>query len=462
MEKALGIDFGTEFCRMAEADVRGGTQLLASPQVQERRTPSVVGFTGAWVWGWVAASSTAHKVWDVKSSLLDDGPDALGLSVQQHNYTMEDLVHQFLRHFRQSLVETARDSAALPAVITVPYSFGIRQREALRRAAENAGFSLVGIINEPEAVLLACHAHRLLAPGDRRIAVVFDVGSRRTGVAIFELTLDTNRLSADLLAYQEGPGLRQAQTAVAVQCGLMTDDDGPPAVTYPDLIYAFTHHASHNKDIVLETAGEAHVLSPQCISDELARWSVEVDHTISSSLSMAHLQPRDVDFVFPAGGGCELDVVRRLVSHFSEIVEPRGGASYEDVCVRGAALYAQMRAKPANAESQFESAETPAIGIELSGGAFHPILDVNHGPEARSFRVYEASDPGRDALMVTPYEGFCRIARANWPLCEEPIEIPLTAAETLMKVDVSGQTATSVALRIQYGGEEYCKDLELI
>jgi molecular chaperone DnaK (HSP70) len=89
------------------------------------------------------------------------------------------------RHLKR-LVSSASDfsgKAVNSAVITIPTNFGEKQKEALIKAAKNAGIEVLQLIHEPVAALLAYNARAESVVSDK-IVVVADFGGTRSDVTV--------------------------------------------------------------------------------------------------------------------------------------------------------------------------------------------------------------------------------------------------------------------------------------
>ena len=459
MPDALGIDFGTEFCRLAAIDPVGRIVLLASPQTQDRKTPCAIGFRDEWLWGWSAANQSADTVWDLKLTLSDETDGKSLFTVRDRPYGGQDLIREFFRQLRQHMLEDQRGVAALPAVITVPYSLSLASRQLLRITLENAGFSIRGLINDAEAALLGYRVERQVNHGRCAKAVVFDVGATKTAISIMEVSWDDERLCTDLIAYEEGPGLRQVHTSLAHQIGLACGPEKRPAIMDPDFSCAFLQAAANGEDVAYEADGKSLQLAVTQVKTHIADWAVEADQALSNALSKAGLQARDIELAAPAGGGCEIPQIRKLLSHFSIVLEPPGGCTTEGVVARGAAKYAHILTV-SSSDLEYRSAEVPAIGFELQDGRFHPVLGINHPDGGRDFRVYSSGDTQAEVLRMQPQVGFARTAASNVRV-GEPIEIRLNPTDNLVKATIERKGDKTAELQLKYAGKPISREIQL-
>uniref|UniRef100_A0A4W4E9A4 Heat shock 70 kDa protein 14 n=1 Tax=Electrophorus electricus TaxID=8005 RepID=A0A4W4E9A4_ELEEL len=70
-------------------------------------------------------------------------------------YVSPEEVAKLIFHKMKETAQSALGSDVKDAVITVPFEFGEMQKNALRNAAEKAGFNVLRLIHEPSAALLA-------------------------------------------------------------------------------------------------------------------------------------------------------------------------------------------------------------------------------------------------------------------------------------------------------------------
>ncbi|KAK7149947.1 hypothetical protein R3I94_009306 [Phoxinus phoxinus] len=70
-------------------------------------------------------------------------------------YVSPEDVAKLIFHKMKETAQSALGSDVKDAVITVPFEFGEMQKNALRQAAESAGFDVLRLIHEPSAALLA-------------------------------------------------------------------------------------------------------------------------------------------------------------------------------------------------------------------------------------------------------------------------------------------------------------------
>ena len=150
----MGVDLGTRYALVAHCPPGGSPRVLPN-RWGRLRTPSYVALSaGRFLAGdeavRVALTAPDRAWWDVKRKLGSDW-------VARHGgraYGAEDLLVPLLSLVRED-AEAALGSFVRSGVLAVPAHFGFPERGALGRAARNAGFEEVRIVNEPTAAALS-------------------------------------------------------------------------------------------------------------------------------------------------------------------------------------------------------------------------------------------------------------------------------------------------------------------
>jgi molecular chaperone DnaK (HSP70) len=183
----LGIDFGTT--RTVVAAVRDGRYpIVAFDEDGEFRehVPGLAALCGGRLLvGWAAARAVAageaeHAIRSIKRIAQAARPDDHVLP----GITALELVTAFLAELRRALVERSNFGGAeargpLEAMVAVPANAASRQRWWTLEAFRRAGFSPIGLVNEPTAAAVEFAHHHLGELGKRspkRYVVVYDLG----------------------------------------------------------------------------------------------------------------------------------------------------------------------------------------------------------------------------------------------------------------------------------------------
>lgn len=187
-----GIDLGTT--NSAITRFENGKAVVKKNSMQSDTTPSCVAFTRS---GKVLVGARAHSQLEKDYSLSFRRPDyqsstyiefkrLMGTDHQYvcpslgHNLTPEDLSAEVLRELRKSIL----DDDVRTAVITVPAMFTNTQKDATKRAAQQAGFDYIELIQEPVA---ASVAYGLGSKMKDAYWLVFDFGGGTFDAALMKI-----------------------------------------------------------------------------------------------------------------------------------------------------------------------------------------------------------------------------------------------------------------------------------
>ncbi len=169
----LGIDLGTSNSVAATVDQHGQAIALRNTAGDEL-TPSVVSFPSP---GTVRVGQQARADAGSRPELTvalvkrQMGTDRM-FSFHGVQQTPESLSALILRAIVDGVLP-GHDDRAVPAVITVPAYFGIREREATQQAGLLAGLDVLELASEPVAAAMHYGAGRMPADGS---VVVYDLG----------------------------------------------------------------------------------------------------------------------------------------------------------------------------------------------------------------------------------------------------------------------------------------------
>jgi molecular chaperone DnaK (HSP70) len=200
----LGIDFGTTRVVVAHAD-RGNFPLVSfeAPDGQVHDWfPPVVAISGeARVYGWEAIAVEEDESWTVMRSLkryLRSANPHTQVSLGGQTLPLRQLMAEMMRSLRTELIahsnlvigrdtESEADSEGLfEIMLGVPANANSNQRFLTEEAAQEAGFTVLGLLNEPSAAAIE-FAHRNGAERKSRAGsglVVYDLGGGTFDVSL--------------------------------------------------------------------------------------------------------------------------------------------------------------------------------------------------------------------------------------------------------------------------------------
>ncbi len=204
----LGIDFGTTRIVVAAAD-RGNFPLVhfETPEGQACDWyPPVVAVRGdERLYGWQALAVQDDESWTIlrslKRALRNAGPHT-ELRVGGRNLPLRCLLAEMMVALRTQLLEhsnlDAKASEPLEVVLGVPANANSNQRFLTEDAAQSAGFTVLGLMNEPSAAAIE-YAYRNSAERRTRAGsglLVYDMGGGTFDVSLVMLGEEEHSVEA--------------------------------------------------------------------------------------------------------------------------------------------------------------------------------------------------------------------------------------------------------------------------
>jgi molecular chaperone DnaK (HSP70) len=439
----LGIDFGTT--RTVVAAVHDGRHPLVTFDDEGEFRPHVPGIAavrrGELLFGWAAAHALAageaefgiRSIKRVTQELAPDQP-VPGLPA----ITALELVTAFLRELHGAIVERSslEVRGALEVMIAVPANAASRQRWLTLEAFRRAGFTPVGLLNEPTAAaieLAHLHLGELGKRSPKRYVVVYDLGGGTfdtSAVSLegrrFELIEaegiarlggdDFDELVLEAACAQLGLELRGVARATALERAREAKELLRPASK--KLLVELGPHGSATVDV-----GE---LYAQC--EPLVERTIEETDRLFQRLRAHGIDPddgRELGGLYLVGGGAAFPAVaRRLRARFGKKLQlaPQPFAATAvglaiaadpkaSILVREAATrhFGVWREAAAGADKVFD----PLIGKSMTAPLvierrYRPTHSVGHLRFLECGRLDRAGQPAHDLVPCTeiyfPYD----------------------------------------------------------
>jgi len=194
----IGIDFGTTRIVVAAAD--RGNYPLVNFETPDGRIhdwfPSVVAVSKSKrLYGWSALDKQGSSDWTIVRSLkrlLNGAGPSSEIEIAGERFTVQQLLTEMMQTLNRELVESSTLRTTryekLEAVLGVPANANSNQRFLTQEIARNAGFVVLGLLNEPTAAAVE-FAYR--HGGDRRSRLkggllVYDLGGGTFDVTLVE------------------------------------------------------------------------------------------------------------------------------------------------------------------------------------------------------------------------------------------------------------------------------------
>ncbi|XP_036977921.1 heat shock 70 kDa protein 14 [Acanthopagrus latus] len=268
-------------------------------------------------------------------------------------YVAPEDAAKLILHKMKETAQSALGSDVTGAVITVPFEFAHAQKQALREAAEAAGFHVLRLIHEPAAALLAYNISQDCSSG-RSHFLVYKLGGTSLSVTVLQVTGGLFRVlntHTDHNIGGEGFTLALAQHLAA------------------EFKRTFKHDVTSNARAMLKLMNGAdmakHSLSSlgsaNCFVDSLhdgidfecnvsrARFELLCASLFNKSiqpirplLEEAGLSTKDINKVVLCGGSARIPRLQQMIREMFPDVELLSSAPPDEVIAVGAALEAGL------------------------------------------------------------------------------------------------------------------------
>ncbi|MBS1827259.1 MAG: Hsp70 family protein [Acidobacteria bacterium] len=326
----LGIDFGTT--RIVVAAVDRGNYPVVSFDTPDGSTaewfpPLVAVSPQGQAFGWEAYAHSTDPDWTVVRSLkriLEDAGPNTQLEIGTARYPVLDLVTQLASALADALRHASsahpKKDEPFEIMLGVPANANSNQRFLTAEAFRRAGFSILGIANEPSAASVE-FAHRNKADlDDKQLLLVYDLGGGTFDASLVQYDERTHRvLASEGITTLGGDDFDQTLAELALSAAGVTFDSLTPAETFRLLEQCrIQKEALHpnTKKIVIDLEEVNDKLAPVTILAsefyEHATPYVEETRRAVHDLLERHGNP-DVEWLYITGGGSELPLVSRLL-----------------------------------------------------------------------------------------------------------------------------------------------------
>ncbi len=312
----MGIDFGTTRIIAAVAD-RGNYPIIGfeAPDGPSDWIPSLIAARGAEIrFGWDAWRKQAEPDWtilrSVKRHLEWSGPGA-HLAIGDQDFPLVDLIGGLARALYGALRARFGEAEPLEAMLGVPANANGNQRFLTMDAFRNAGFQVLGLLNEPSAAAIE-YGHRKKLNGR---LLVYDLGGGTFDASLVEMGEGVHTvLDADGIADFGGDDFDLALAELAA------GKEGLYSLTLAEVFRLLEEcrrqkealHPNSRRIVVdLDTAREGLGQATVPVGDfyELCRPMLEESVRIAARLA----DGRDVEALYVTGGGSELPPVARVL-----------------------------------------------------------------------------------------------------------------------------------------------------
>ena len=447
----LGIDFGARTSRAAIW--RDGTTRLVSGWIGEETVDSTVSHTDGetmYVGGppaTVAESFPDRTVGSAKCYVRDVGEDPLEFLRPQA------FAAAVLRILRSNAEEDLGGDVS-GAVVAVPCHFNARQRQAVRDAAEIAGFDHCRLIDETIAAAMSHYR----GEWDDRTVLVFDLGAETLSTSVLDLgggVYETRAVGGDLelggnrwddaivewfvaeTQRERGVDLRDDPVAYhrlkeAAETAKRALSDGTETTVAVDA----SATTSVGTDRIERTLTREHF---EWLTEDLADRALD---SVERALEDAAYETHDVDEVLLVGEATAMPQIRSEMSQFVG-VGPRMDTASAEAVARGAAIMGGIRRGHVD-DVVTLSVTSQSLGVEVEGGMFETLIERNTTVPTEMSKVFTTGDDDQTGVNVRVLQGERDVAAENahlddvqlWGVTQPPSGQP--QVEVTFRIDQDG------------------------
>ncbi|KAK3927068.1 Heat shock 70 kDa protein 14 [Frankliniella fusca] len=310
--------------------------------------------------------------------------DGVYYEVEYEGKTTRRTPDQVHTQLYRKLHETASSSlhtgeSTLPAVLTVPVHFCSASRKEVERAAEEAGFKVLQLIDEPSAALLA-HNVGQVDLNEEGYAVVFRVGGASLDVTVFWINSGMYSLVTNVHQPNIGGHIITEELAKFLAKEFYQKVKLDPMENRRSM--AKLRGAAETCKHVLSTMQTAHCFAESLVdgvdlSSNVSRARFESIlspllpqflEPVSKAIESAGITPKDVKKVVVAGGTLKIPRLQQALSGVVPDAEVLGlgpAISPDEVIAMGAALQASCVPQGWNGDSIMLSEDVSAISQDV-------------------------------------------------------------------------------------------------
>lgn len=329
----LGIDFGTNRIVVAAAD-RGNFPLV-SFDLPDGSTadwyPALCALRGEErLYGWDAWETQADSSWTVVRSvkrLLEDAGPHTSLDLGEQKVLLTDLLNGLVKALASSLRERStlhvKSDEELEVVLGVPANANTNQRFLTVEAFRAAGFSVLGVLNEPSAASVEFgHRQRQTKTG-RETILVYDLGGGTFDASLVTLDNDVHHvIASEGIATVGGDDFDQILADLALEAAGLGQEkrDSISASAWFRLLEECRtkkeslHPNTRRIAVDLESVDPSWPTVQVPVADFYERARPLVEETLAAAEDLLNeIEPTQFEALYVTGGGSELPLVSRVL-----------------------------------------------------------------------------------------------------------------------------------------------------
>lgn len=444
----VGIDFGTSNSMIAVYKGKGLIDIISTDS-GKRFLPSVIYFkneneavTGDSAKGMQLIESD-KTIANIKRYMGTDRAFHL-FGVDYRPEELASIIFKKLMHMYSDYTSDKKPEA----VITVPAYFDHYQREAVRAAAECAGFHVLRLLNEPTSAALF---YNNIGKKENELCMVFDLGGGTLDISLIKMNKKSSKVIATGGSTEIG-GIDYDIMIADYFIDCFRKEHGIDLKSDPIAYQQLLFQAEKSK-IELSSLNEVNMVVPYItiqngkplhFKETLSRETFErvtkpitdmIESIVNKLLVVNGIKTEDISRVLPVGGASRIHTVRKLLDNYYGNILKKD-LNPEEAVVSGAAIHCAMLLKDAD-NKEFMDVTSHNLGIEDNEGKFEVILEKNESFPIKFSKMFTLSDVDRKSITVHVLQDMAKSYLNNAESIEENPDCFVSLAKFDMNVTYS-------------------------
>ena len=424
----LGIDYGGACCSVSQWHGNNHPlETIKFPKFDNKRFPSYISYLpkySEWVIGDLAAGCVEKYPKTSFINIKRHMGENIVMMTQDEEATSEDIVTHFFEILKKFILELPEPGAINGVVLSTPYCFYEYQRAHMMRCAREAGLPVLGLINDPEAIVLTYCFEDRIEKYEEHIMVI-DMGEAKLDIAVFKVIQKKNYIVINCLNTQGSPevggeDIDRIVLKKILEKNSLKDSDlwtniiekkaplmGKLKVALSDLKQKLTVKEEENlmNFPKIEGLNQFMEITQKDFNQWIGGILSSIKGYIKKTIKELNMPADRIDKVLINGGSTNLPAVKNVIE---EVFDGHTGKliflQSDDVVSQGAAIYGAIL-KGKTKKFGLNPINPYAIGVEMEGEIFDDIIIKGKRLPCSGKKAYQLSPVNSTEFDLNIYQG---------------------------------------------------------